>query len=107
MDIKFTIEAIFWVVIGLALIKLIRYNRKDKDKKEEPKAFDFKYWLKDNYRGVLINILFTIISVKFTADIVSYVNLEYLQFGDSPMFVYLLLGFAQQAIIDFLQKIFK
>ena len=39
MDIKFTIEAIFWVVIGLALIKLIRYSRKDKDKETESKSF--------------------------------------------------------------------
>lgn len=106
MDIKFTVEAIFWVVIGLSLIKLIRYSRKDR-KVDIKTNFDFKYWLNDNWVGVTINVLVTIISVKFTADLVKYVNLEFLHFGDNPMFIYLLLGFAQQLIIDVIQKFFK
>ena len=104
----FIAKAIFWVFIGLLFIKLIRYQRKDKGVSRcEKKTFNLKYWLSDNWIGILINILFTIISVGFTSDLVAHVNLEYLKFGENPMFIYLLLGFYQQLIIDLIQKVFR
>lgn len=103
-SLAFIYAALLWAGVGVALWKYIHYLRRDKGGIRYQIDFDLVYFVEDNVIPLLGNLLFTIAFIRFTADFVAYLNVEFLHFGQDPMFIYILFGFTQQILIDFLKK---
>ena len=96
--------ALIWAGIGVVFWKLIHYSRREQNGLRHKKEFDLEYFFHDNVVPLAGNFLFTLVFIRFTKDIVTYANIEFLHLGEDPMFVYILFGFSQQLIIDYIKK---
>ncbi len=99
---NYIIAAMLWACVGVVIWKFIHYQRRTLKVK-----FDLWYFIDNNLYPLAFNFILTLAFVRFTSDIVEYLNLEFLHFGKDPMFVYILFGLGQQIIIDFLRKKFR
>jgi len=104
LSINYIIAALLFVGIGFAIVKLISFNRRKKGEKRNEYDFDIWYWFQDNLPDVILNILVTLVFIRFTNDMVKVINHDLLKFGQDPMFIYVLFGVLQQGLIELFRK---
>lgn len=104
LTLRYVISALLFMSVGIAIVKLVRFTRRKKGVVRERKL-SFKYWLSDNYAGLLLHTFIALISIRFNSDGLSVIgHLLPIQTSEDPMFIYLLLGLSFQAILDYIQK---
>lgn len=105
LEATYILAAFFFLFVGILIVKLIRIANKDKGKGARGgREFSWKFWVRDNWPGIMLHVLIAVIFVRFTAQAVHYFGVEILQQSEDPMWTYVVIGFSMQTIIDFAQK---
>ncbi len=108
LTIKFILQALFCMGLGVLFIKWIKYQRKDKGVSRGGKKFSFKYWIKDNWYDVTLHFLLAFISIAFTNDFFLLIEtLLPITENVSIYFKYFVLGSGSQSVFEGLKKIFR
>jgi H+/Cl- antiporter ClcA len=104
LTLKFAFNALIFMGIGVLFIKLFKLTRRKKGIVREEK-FSYKYWIKDNWYDLTLHFLIALLTIRFTADILSLLA-DVLPITESkdPMFIYLILGVFSQTAIEFIKK---
>lgn len=107
LTISYILAAFVFLFIGIAIVKSIRLmNRKKGGIRKE--KLSFKYWLQDNYIGVVLHVLVAVSTIRFTSQLVELLGDKIdvlIGTSSDPMYIYLLFGLMFQTIIDLIQKI--
>jgi len=93
-----------WVLLGILFYKLLSFK-----KNKVTGKFDLKFWILDNWRDVLLNLLLSFIIVRFYDNIVYLVGA--LSFVDTGLllrikeieFSFFLMGYCHQTIFSYLR----
>lgn len=109
LTIKFILQALFCMGLGVVFIKYLKYDRKDKGIVKGPKKFSFKYWIKDNWYDVTLHLLIAFISIAFTNDFfLTIESLLPITQEVSIYFKYFILGVTSQGLLfEGLKKLLK
>ena len=99
------LAAIVFIVLGFVTNKVIVFrNRTDKTK-----DFSWSFWLKDNWADVVLALLLSFTTVRFTDDILNLVG-KYTTFDvtfiTDAMFYYYIVGLTHQTLLHLARKKF-
>lgn len=106
LSLNYILSAFLFLFLAIFLVKLVRYWRRAKGDLRQPQI-SFKYWLKDNWVGILIHLFLAVITVRFTSQIVELMGEKIntlLGTNSDPMYIYLIIGFNFQVLLDLIQK---
>ena len=107
LTIGYILAAFVFLFIGIAIVKSIRLmNRKKGGVRKE--KLSFKYWLEDNYLGLIVHALTAVVTIRFTSQFVELLGDKIdvlIGTSSDPMYIYLLFRLMFQTILDLIQKI--
>jgi len=107
LQFSFILSAFIYFAISVSIVKIIRLRNKDKDGGARGgRNFSFKFWIKDNWEGVVLHFLIATLTIRFTSDMIHYFGIEVLGTED-PMWIYVVFGLLAQTVIDKIQKLIR
>lgn len=87
---------------GFAVFHIITVK---KAVKKSPAKFDFWYWLADNFKDMVLFVIISYLTIRFTPEILAFVGISdvFSQYTGTP-FAFVVLGFAYERINKALRK---
>ena len=73
-------------MVGVKLVKLYQLSQRKKESAKSPYHFDLRYYLKDNWRDIVLTILQMFVLVRFTPDLMKLIGVDFSSYID-PMFI--------------------
>lgn len=67
-DIPTYLAALFFALIGIIVILLLKSNKRDKTSLNTPDEFSFKFLIIDNLKEVLLGFLLIILALRFSVE---------------------------------------
>lgn len=102
---SFYLAAMLFVILGFFTSKFITFKNRKLDT-----TFSLQYWIKDNWVDVILALLLSFSTIRFTEDLLSafqkYISFD-LSFISDVMFYYYLIGLTHQSLLQLLRKKLK
>lgn len=67
-DVPTYLAALFFALIGVVVILLLKSNKRDKTSIYTPVAFSFKFLILDNLKEVVLGFLLIILALRFSVE---------------------------------------
>jgi hypothetical protein len=67
-DIPTYMAALFFALLGVAIILLLKSNKRNKTSQNTPFLFSFKFLILDNLKEIILGFLLIIIALRFSVE---------------------------------------
>ena len=95
-DVPTYFAALFFAIMGVTVILLLKSNKRDKTSLNTPYNFSIKFLILDNLKEIILGFLFIIIALRFSVE---YAGVEL------TMWYALGVGLSIQKLAEFISKL--